>query len=254
MASATYDPDYHGPGRGAGNSLNACLDAWELTGEDRFLNFAETLVTRCVHPADDIDSLDLLNAEERWSYVVFLTSLAKYLDRKTEYQQFDATFDYARGSLLHYARWMLQNESPWLDRADELEYPNETWAAQEMRKANVLRWAARYADDVELRQQLLERGEKWADRAWADLHRFENRTVVRCVSVLMTEGARDAAFRNESEPPQIDRPLPTTPFPPRAPFLSQKTRVKRMLKRPSQWGRIAVRLINPRRWQSHRDA
>lgn len=250
LASATCDPNYHGPGRGAGNSLNACLDAWTLTGETRFLEFAETLVARCVHPNEDIAALDLLNAELRWSYVVFLTSLAKYLDLKTEHNQFDDAFDYARGSLLNYARWMLEHESPWLDRADELDYPNETWAAQEMRKANVLRWAARYADDVEFQRQLCERGNAWADRAWSDLNRFENRTVARCVSVLMTEGVRDAAFRGGVEPLPIDRPLPTKSFPPRTPFVPQKERVKRLLKRPSQWGLIALRMMNPRRWRS----
>ncbi|WP_166830304.1 RIFT barrel domain-containing protein [Thalassoroseus pseudoceratinae] len=250
LASATCGLDNQVPGRGAGNSLNACLDAWELTGEDRFLTFAETLIARCVHPDDDVTALDLLNAELRWSYVVFLTSLAKYLDLKTESEQFDDAFDYARASLLHYVRWMLQHESPWLDRADELDYPNETWAAQEMRKANVLRWAARYTDDAELRRKLCEQGNAWADRAWSDLNRFENRTVARCVSVLMTEGARDASFRDGVETLGISRPLPTKSYPPRVPFVPQKTRVKAMLKRPTQWASIALRMMNPRRWRS----
>ena len=33
-ASATVSEDFHGPGRGAGNSINALLDGWILTGSE----------------------------------------------------------------------------------------------------------------------------------------------------------------------------------------------------------------------------
>ena len=38
-------------------------------------------------------------------------------------------YAYGRASLLHYARWMADNEYPYLDKPEILEYPNETWAA-----------------------------------------------------------------------------------------------------------------------------
>ena len=56
-------------------------------------------------------------------------------------------YAYARAALLHYAGWMLEHEVPYFDRPEKLEYPTETWAAQEFRKANVLRLAAAHADE-----------------------------------------------------------------------------------------------------------
>ena len=146
LASATTDPGYHGPGRGAGNSLNVLLDAWLLASDQRYLAKAEEIIHRCIHLANAIDSLDLLNAEKRWSYTVFLSALARYLDLKAERGDFDRSYAYAQRSLLHYADWMVAHERPYLDRPDELEYPTETWAAQELRKANVLQLASRHAE------------------------------------------------------------------------------------------------------------
>ena len=41
---------------------------------------------------------------------------------------------YAREVLLNYAHWMVEHERPYLERPEKLEYPNETWAAQDIRK------------------------------------------------------------------------------------------------------------------------
>ena len=54
---------------------------------------------------------------------------------------------------------MVEHERPYLDHPEQLEYPTETWAAQELRKANVLRWAARYADEP--LRRAVRRGERW---------------------------------------------------------------------------------------------
>src|SRR5207302_10670804 len=53
LASATVSPYYHGPGRGGGNSINALLDAYRLTGDGAFRRKLEQLLRRCIHPADD---------------------------------------------------------------------------------------------------------------------------------------------------------------------------------------------------------
>ena len=84
LASATASRFYHGPGRGAGNSINALIDGHILTGEDRYLDKAEQLIRRCIHPRDDVASHDLLNPEHRWSYLVFLQVLGRYLEYKKE--------------------------------------------------------------------------------------------------------------------------------------------------------------------------
>ena len=56
LSSSTASREYHGPGRGAGNSINALLDAYVLRREDRYLDKAEDLIRRCIHPKDNIRS------------------------------------------------------------------------------------------------------------------------------------------------------------------------------------------------------
>ena len=82
------------------------LNAWRLSGERRYIDKAEALIRRCMHPAEDIEALDLLDTERRWSYTVFLQAVGRYLDVKAECGEIDATYAYAKASLLHYARWM----------------------------------------------------------------------------------------------------------------------------------------------------
>ncbi|MGH7199323.1 MAG: hypothetical protein ACREJB_01880, partial [Planctomycetaceae bacterium] len=249
LASATGHRSGHGPGRAAGNSINALLDAWTLTRERRYLEHAESLIRRSIHPGDDVESQGLLDAEKRWSYTMFLTSLAKYLDLKAEADELDARYAAARAGLLTYARWMAERERPYFDQAERLEFPTEAWAAQEFRKANVMRLAARHAQEP-LRSRLLERGEQFADRAWNDLWRFETRSSARAVAVVMVEGLKDCAFRScEIQPaPAADFDgefnAPET-------FVPQRQRVMRRMKSLSGACGLAGRLLNPLRWTAY---
>ncbi|MHC4880696.1 MAG: RIFT barrel domain-containing protein [Planctomycetota bacterium] len=244
-ATATAFPDYHGPGRGAGNSVNALLDGWLLTGERKYLDYAETLIHRVIHPKDDIDALDLLNVEARWSYTVFLSALAKYLDIKAEAGERDDHFAYAAASLAHYGRWMAEHELPYFDQIEKLEFPTETWAAQELRKANVMRLAAKYCDEPD-RTRLLQRGTEFADRAWLDLAGFETRFVARSLALVLTEGARDCWLRNQS----FDQCCSVPPFEPspKTHFVGQQDRVKQKLNSPAGLLSCVVAASNPRRW------
>jgi YetA-like protein len=144
FATATRDLAYQGPGRGGGYSINACLDAAALTGEKRWLDLAERYLRICLGPGDDPDALELMDRERRWSYVVFLQSLGKFLDLKLERGERDAGFDHARACLLKLADWMAEKEYPYLDRPGELEFPTSTWAAQDLRKVCVFLFAAKY--------------------------------------------------------------------------------------------------------------
>ena len=143
LASATGSPLYHDPGRAAANSIVACLNAWQLTGDPRFMEKAEALIRRCIHPSDDIEALHLLDAERRWYYTVFLQALGAYLEVKRECAQRDQAYDYARESLLHYARWMAVHEYLYLDLPEILEHPTETWDAQDVRKSEVFAYCSR---------------------------------------------------------------------------------------------------------------
>ncbi|MBI3463902.1 MAG: hypothetical protein HY000_12720 [Planctomycetes bacterium] len=195
LATTTRHADYHGPGRGSGYSINALLDAWLLTQDRWHLLHAETLLRRSIHPADDVDARDLLNVEVRWSYTVFLSVLARYLDLKVEADMLDEMYAYAQASLLRYARWMAENERPYLDHPERLALPTETWPAQDFRKANVLRLAARHVEEP-LRAHLLARAEALADRAWSDLISRPTRASTRAIAIVFVEGLRDSFFRS----------------------------------------------------------
>lgn len=246
LATATADENYHGPGRGAGNSINALTDAWLLTREHRYLDAAEALIRRVVHPNDDIPALNLLHAESRWSYTVCLVAIARWLDVKAEANQCDAAYAYAQHTLLHYARWMARHERPYFDHPEQLEYPTATWAAQELRKANVLRLAARHADEFD-RDLFLHKGNELAERAWSDLNRFENRCVARCLSILMTEGARESWLR-DGHPQSAPRMNAPSQWPAKSSFLPQKARIRRNIRHPGETLKMALSVINPSHW------
>jgi hypothetical protein len=175
-----------------------------------------------------------------------LAALARYLEVKIELGELDREYAYAWASLVHYARWMLENEVPYFDRPEELEYPTEAWAAQEFRKANALRLAARWAGEP-LSAGLLARGEELADRAWMDLMRFESRTTVRTIAVLLVEGVRDAYYRVAADPP-APAAAEEHDFGRPEPFVPQKTRVLRRLKTPAGLAAALLRLSNPATW------
>jgi hypothetical protein len=189
---------------------------------------------------------DLLNAERRWSYPVFLAALARYLDLKAEAGKCDAIYGYAQASLLNYARWMLDHERPYYDRGEQLEFHTEAWGGQELRKANVLRLAATHAEPA-LRMRLLERARELADRAWYDFLRFPGRTSARGLALMMCEGTTDSYFRNESAPVAATGPTPSA-WPSQQELVPQKLRVLRRLKTPGGLARSCLRLLNAVRW------
>lgn len=188
MASCTRSTDYHGPGRGAGNSINALLDAHRLSGEARYLEKADSLVARCVHPDDDQAAFELLDAENRWSYTVFLQVLGKYLEYRVDRGLVDERYSYARDVLLNYARWMSEHERPYLKRPERLEYPNETWAAQDIRKAAVFEFAARYGRDEIERGKFLQRASEFFDYSVTTLQEAANGRLARPLVLLLTYG------------------------------------------------------------------
>ncbi|MDB5311379.1 MAG: hypothetical protein JWO38_5581 [Gemmataceae bacterium] len=223
LASQSRDPGYHGPGRGSGNSLAALLDGHRLTGDPAFLAKADQLVRRCIHPADDVPARNLLDVENRWFYTMFLHSLGRYLDYKAERGELDETYAYARASLLHYARWMADHERPYLERPEILEYPNETWAAQDMRKSEVFRHAARHASGAE-KTRFRERTEFFFRDSVARLRGFETRTLSRPVVLLLSLGYGHAHLQkhpNDSAPPPA---VEVTDFGTPERFVPQKVR------------------------------
>ncbi len=191
--------EFDGPGRAGGNALNTLVDAYALTGHDKYLSRAEDLIFRCIHPNDNIEKRDLPDVENRWMYTVFLQSLGKYLDMKMTAGEVDAVCQYARLSIIHYAKWMAENEYPYLDKPDKLEYPNETWAAQDLRKSNVFKYAAKYSENP-LRQLFLDKSEFFFKEAIRYLFSFDKtKTLTRPLALLMTNGFIQGAFATYSD-------------------------------------------------------
>jgi hypothetical protein len=204
LASATGSPDYHGPGRGAANSIVVCRSAYRLTGDRVFATKADELIRRCIHPRDDLRARNLLDVERRWYYTVFLQALGVYLHEKQESGELDEMYDYAQASLLHYARWMVDHERPYLERPDVLEYPTETWVAQDVRKADVFWWAALHADEEE-RPTFLGRATDFFEYSMGTLSGMPTRVFTRPVVLLLTNGLRADWFRLRYVPTEPKR-------------------------------------------------
>jgi hypothetical protein len=206
LASQSRTSWYHGPGRGAANSLSVLLDGHQLSGDRAFLVKAEQLIRRCVHPADNVPQRNLLDAENRWFYTMFLQSLGRYLDHKAERGERDFMYSYARASLLHYAQWMAEKEYPYLEKPEILEYPTETWAAQDMRKSEIFKYAAKHATDPD-RARFLERSDFFFRYSVEKLLEMPTRTLARPVVLLLSYGFMHAFFQKY---PDVLAPAPNS--------------------------------------------
>ena len=240
LASAHWSGEKKCPGRGAANSTQVLLDAWLLCGDVKYMAKAEELVRRSIHPEDDLAAANLLNAEKNWSYTMFLAAVDRFLSIKEEAGQIDDAYAYAQASFVHYASWMAEHERPYLDRPEDLEYPTEAWAAQEFRKANVLRRAARHVDAAAGRK-LIERGTELAERAWSDLLRFDTQATARAMAVVLHEGLWDLRLRITTLA-MAPQPRRMVTFGRPGEFHSQRHRVRERLKSPRGLASLAVAL------------
>jgi hypothetical protein len=128
--------------RGTANYVVALLDCYELTNNYEYLIRAEHIFLYSFHPNEDINKRNLKDVENTWFYTVMLQVVCRYLGIKERLNQLDNTFYYCRDSLLNFARWMTVFETPYLTNPDILEYPNDTWTAQDLRKVHI--FAATY--------------------------------------------------------------------------------------------------------------
>ena len=190
--------------RGTGNTVVACLDAFELSGNTFYLSKAEEIIKECVHPLDDVESRNLLDAERHWSYTVFLTSLGRYLDKKIEIGEIDLMYTYGRNSLLRYTAWMMENEYPYLEKSDILEFPTETWPAQDMRKSCVFCYAAKHSEGSQ-KQAYIEKADFFFKTSLQEMRTFKTRNLTRPIALLLQNGWVQAFLcRNKNE----DAPRP----------------------------------------------
>lgn len=175
---------FDGPGRASGNALNTLIDAFALTGDHLWIVKAAQLITRCVSPTDDLAERDLLDVENRWMYTVFLQALGKFLELPSMGLPPDSFRQEAKHALLHYARWMLANECFYFDQQHKLEFPNETWAAQELRKCNVLLYGSRQTDDSDS-NEFLKAAAFFSEGGLNQLLSFDTRFLTRPTVLLL---------------------------------------------------------------------
>ncbi|MDP5031418.1 hypothetical protein [Paraglaciecola sp.] len=196
--------------RGTANLLVALLDSYELTQEITYLTRAEHVIKNTIHPNDVIENRDLKNVEFSWFYTVFLQAVTRYLDVKRKSNQLDSQFYYARDALLHYAQWIVAYESPYLENPEILEFPNDTWTAQDLRKAAVLAAAWYYGgkkNDV-----MLQKASFFQDYVVAKLSDSSEKTYTRVLALLMqNSGTLDYYLDADALPslqlPKYDWPL-----------------------------------------------
>lgn len=204
LASQSRSPDYHGPGRGSANSVSVLLDGHRLTGEKKYLDKAEQIIRRVIHPKEDVASRNLLDAENRWFYTMFLQSLGKYLDYQVERGDLGFMYAYARECLLVYARWMRANEYPYLQRKAILEYPTETWAAQDLRKGEIFHFATMHAAGDE-REEFRRAASFFFHIPITQLSTMPSRTLCRPLVLMLSYGWMHNYFRLN---PEEARPAP----------------------------------------------
>jgi len=169
--------------RGTGYYITALLDCYQLTHEQNYLSRAENIIRNTIHPSDNINDRDLSNIEACWYYTVFLQSVCRFLDTKEADESYDEGFYYARDAILHYADWMLSNEYPYLDKPEVLEFPNDTWTAQELRKTHILASAYYYSPDS--KKAYLDKAKYFQDYVAVQLAASNERSYTRILVLLM---------------------------------------------------------------------
>jgi hypothetical protein len=157
---------------------------------------------------------------------VFLYALGKYLDHKAERHEIDETYAYARESLLAYTRWMAAHERPYLDHPEQLEYPNETWVAQELWKSEAFLLGAKYSDG-ELRERCVERADFFHRYALTTLRDMPTRTLTRPMVLLLSHGFMHGYLQRH--PPAATPGAARGDFGQPAVFEPQKVRAKKRL-------------------------
>ena len=86
----------------------------------------------------------------------------------------------------------------YLDKPEILEFPNETWSAQEMRKCEVFQWASKHADQ-ERRDIYLEKAQFFFDVACKQLSGSPRQSLCRPVALLMSNGYSRSWFQKHQD-------------------------------------------------------
>ena len=248
LISGETVPQYRYPfTRGTGNYITALIDAYSLTGKRHYLISVERVIHQSIHPLDDVSLRNLDDPELSWSYLIYLQAICKYLDLKISLQEIDKACLYAKDCLLHYVDWMIENESPFLQNPENLEYPNHTWTAQDLRKASIFYIASLYSDDK--KTKYLEAAHFYVRFVEDTLKNEETRYYSRILILLMQNHIQESSLDYDAA--RLLRNLSTSKSYSPAPLYSFSGILMRVFRD------IGSRLIklsfkNERRWLSFR--
>lgn len=213
--------------RGTGNYLTALLDAATLEPGKDWLQKAGQVIRETIHPADDIEARNLLDVETGWSYLILLAAIFRYLWTKRELGETDETYHYARQSLLHYTAWMKANERPFLQDPEPLEFANDTWVAQDIRKAMLMFNAAELCQGKEA-EDYLATGQQWQDQVCQTLQKSPEKHFSRILVILAQNyGPQTAGSMADASASAVSHSLKE----PSAPILTWPQLVARILQR-----------------------
>jgi hypothetical protein len=192
-------PGYKYPlDRGTGNFLNALIDHYEITCDASLLPEMGDVIRQTLHPNDNISLRELNNVEQSWFYTIFLQALVRYLLLKENFEHIDADYWYARHSLLHYGKWMSSEEQFYLDKPQQLEFPNDTWCAQELRKANLFNFLYYFSSDQNIKY--IQKAEIFYTYIHSHLAASSETQYTRILAILMQNDGVEQMFRTHTKP------------------------------------------------------
>ncbi|MEQ3660114.1 MAG: hypothetical protein ABNH21_14285 [Glaciecola sp.] len=178
--------------RGVANYVNALIDSYELSSDAQYIEKASNIILHTFSHEDDIADRNFEDIENTWYYIVFMQSVAKYLwICETVY---GISHDYApiKKAFLHYVEYIATSEVPYLQNSERLEYPNDTWTAQDLRKIMVLKVAEPYlASNKELHEKVADKIRTLTEYVEAKLIESDEKDYTRILALIMQNNMSD---------------------------------------------------------------
>ena len=180
------------------------MDRYALLSEAEDLKKCAHIIQHTVSPTDEISERNLDNVEATWFYTVFFQAVCRFIQLKELHQQNDYDYTYAVKALSHYVTWMVNNEYVYLEKPDILEFPNETWTGQDLRKLCLLAFAKAYLPNLvsEIEDKKHELQTKILDRLSST--RESKTTRLLC---LMMQNMNFESFEEVPRPMLIDNSI-----------------------------------------------
>ncbi|MBF7072171.1 hypothetical protein ISG33_01985 [Glaciecola sp. MH2013] len=177
--------------RGVANYVNALLDSFDVSANKEYMENASSVILNTFSADDDIADRNFGDIENTWYYIVFMQSVAKFLWRcESDYGISQDYFNIKR-AFMHYASYIAKHEQVYLHNSDKLEYPNDTWTAQDLRKVQVLKVAIGYAENDELREQMQDKINEIQRFVEKKLSQSEEKEYTRILALLMQNANDD---------------------------------------------------------------